>query len=134
MRHVHAGRAARQDRPRVRYVGLPLPPRSLRRPLQAGAVRGKPSVRPPDVRRPVDASNDAATLGANSIYWFENEADKVRGKLEKCGMVQNVNYGRYGLAAAEIECRSESGVTYRIPQYRATLRFYSCGAAEEPAR
>ena len=81
---------------------------------------------------PVDASNYAATIGSNSIYWFENDADKVRGKLEKCGMVQNVNYGRYGLAAAEIECRSASGATYRIPQYRATLRFYSCGATEEP--
>jgi hypothetical protein len=81
---------------------------------------------------PVGASNYAATIGSNSIYWLENGADQIKGKLEKCGMVRNMNYGQFGLAAAELECRSESGITYRIPQYRATLRFYSCAEDRVP--
>ena len=81
---------------------------------------------------PVDASNYAATIGANSIYWWENGAEKIREKLEKCGMVQNMNYGHFGLAASEIECRGDSGAIYRIPQYRATLKFYACAPADKP--
>ena len=82
---------------------------------------------------PVEASNYAATIGANSIYWWENGAEKIREKLGKCGMVQNMNYGHFGLAASEIECHGDSGTVYRVPQYRATLKFYSCAPVEKPA-
>jgi len=82
---------------------------------------------------PVEASNYAATLGADSIYWWENGAEKIREKVDKCGMVQNMNYGHFGLAASEIECHGDSGATYRIPQFRGTLKFYSCAPVGKPA-
>jgi hypothetical protein len=82
---------------------------------------------------PVEAGNYAATIGANSIYWREDDVDKVRGKLVKCSMVRNMNYGQFGLAASEIECRNDTGVTYRIPEFRGTLKFYACGGEVKPA-
>jgi hypothetical protein len=82
---------------------------------------------------PVEAGNYAATIGANSIYWREDDVDKVRGKLVKCSMVRNMNYGQFGLAASEIECRNDAGDTYRIPEFRGTLKFYACGGEGKPA-
>jgi hypothetical protein len=78
---------------------------------------------------PVEAGNYAATIGANSIFWLEDDVEKVRGKLVKCSMTRNMNYGQFGLAASEIECRNDAGVTYRIPEFRGTLKFYACGGA-----
>jgi hypothetical protein len=82
---------------------------------------------------PVEASNYAATIGANSIYWLEDGADKIPNKLHNCGMVRNMNYGQFGLAASEIECHGDSTAIYRIAEFRGTLKFYSCAALGKPA-
>ena len=81
----------------------------------------------------IQASNYAATIGANSIYWLQDGADRIPGKLHDCRVAYNRNYGQFGLAATEIECKSDSGSLFRIPEYRATLKFYACAGASDPS-